>query len=114
CELGGEFHGLLVAPRTRAALRTALAGRGSMLVAQWLHLANPWGPGIPGFVLIQRDAGATLARSIDRATGTIIGAVIGYFTAGTIADHLTFQAICVTCTAVAIYAQERVEHGYAF
>ncbi len=112
-ELSGEFRGLLVAPRTRAALRTALASIISMLVAQWLHLDDPWWAGITGFVLIQRDAGATLARSVDRAIGTIIGAAIGYLTAGTIADHFTFQVICASCTAIAIYGQERVEHGYA-
>jgi uncharacterized membrane protein YccC len=112
-ELGHEFRGLLVAPRTRAALRTALASVASMLAAQALHLDDPWWAGITGFVLIQRDAGATFLRSIDRAAGTIVGAIIGYFTAGTIQDHLTFQVLVASCAAFSIYGQERAEHGYA-
>jgi uncharacterized membrane protein YccC len=112
-ELGNEFQGLLVAPRTRAALRTAIASVASMLVAQWLELDDPWWAAITGFVLIQRDAGATFLRSIDRAAGTIVGAVIGYLTAGTIQDHLTFQVLVASCAAFSIYGQERAEHGYA-
>jgi uncharacterized membrane protein YgaE (UPF0421/DUF939 family) len=78
-----------------------------------LHLDNPWWAGITGFALIQHDARATFLRSIDRATGTIVGAVIGYFTAGAIADHLTFQVLVASCAAFSIYGQERTEHGYA-
>jgi uncharacterized membrane protein YccC len=112
--LGDDLRTLLApGPRTNAAIRTVLSSVMSLLVAFWLGLDNPWWAAVTGFVIIQQDAGATLTRSIDRALGTIVGAVIGYLVAASIADHILFQSICACCTAFAIYGQERAEHGYA-
>src|ERR1700740_2758442 len=96
-ELGHELRALTVAgPRTNGAARTALSGVLSLLAALWLHLDNPWWAAITGFAIVQQDATATLVRSIDRAVGTLAGALIGYLAAASIADHLLFQLICAS------------------
>ena len=100
-------------PRTNAAVRTMLSGVLSLLVALWLNLEDPWWAAITGFSLVQQNATATLLRSIDRALGTIVGALIGYFAVGLVGDHLAFLLICGGCAAFGIYGQERAEHGYA-
>jgi len=112
--LGDEMGQLsLSGPRTNAAVRTMLSGVLSLLVALWLHLDNPWWAAITGFSIIQQNAAATLSRSVDRALGTIVGALIGYFAAGLVTDHLLFQLVCGASAAFGIYGQERAEHGYA-
>jgi uncharacterized membrane protein YccC len=65
-------------------------------------------------VLVQSDRAATVARSIDRIIGTMLGATIGYLGAGLAADHLAFLALVGGGTAFTLYAQDRAEHGYAF
>jgi uncharacterized membrane protein YccC len=113
--LSGDFRALmLTGPRANAALRSALATTVAVLVALALHLDNPWWAGVSGVVLVQSDRAATLARSVDRVIGTTIGATVGYFGAGLIADHLAFLTVAGGSTAFAIYAQERAEHSYAF
>jgi uncharacterized membrane protein YccC len=113
-ELGDELSQLsLSGPRTNAAVRTMLSGVLSLLVALWLNLDDPWWAAITGFSLVQQNAAATLLRSVDRALGTIVGALIGYFAVGLVGDHLVFLLICGGCAAFGIYGQERAEHGYA-
>jgi uncharacterized membrane protein YccC len=112
--LSDELRTLSVSgPRARTGLRTALAGVLSLLFALSLNLDDPWWAAITGFVMVQGDVAATFSRSVDRAVGTIVGAVIGYLAVATIADHALFLLICAISTAFAIYGQERVEHGYA-
>ncbi len=100
-------------PRDRAALRTALAAITAALIALALHIDNPWWAAITALAVVQSDAAATLARSVDRILGTLAGALVGYLAAATIADHVIFLGIAAGCTAFSIYAQERVEHSYA-
>ena len=78
-----------------------------------LRLDDPWWAAVTGVVIVQSDAAATLSRSVDRILGTLVGASIGYLASATVADHVLFLAIAAGCTAFAIYAQERAEHGYA-
>jgi uncharacterized membrane protein YccC len=103
----------LSGPRANAALRSAIATTVAVLIALALHLDNPYWAGISGVVLVQSDRAATLARSVDRVIGTMIGAVIGYLGAGLAQDHLAFLALAGGYTAFTIYGQERAEHGYA-
>ncbi len=113
-DLAGDLRQLtLTGPRANAALRSALATTLAVLVALALHLDNPWWAGISGVVLVQTDRAATLARSVDRIIGTMIGAAIGYFGAGLVQDHLAFLALAGGYTAFTIYGQERVQHSYA-
>lgn len=113
-ELGDELGQLsLSGPRTNAAVRTMLSGILSLLLALWLNLDNPWWAAITGFSIVQQNAAATLSRSLDRAIGTIAGALIGFVAAAWVTDHLLFQLICGACAAFGIYGQERAEHGYA-
>ena len=99
--------------RGNAALRSTTATVLAVLIALALHFDNPFWAGISGVVLVQTDRAATLARSIDRVIGTMIGAAIGYFGAGLAEDHFAFLTLVGTFTAFVIYGQERAEHGYA-
>jgi len=114
-DLAGDFRALtLTGLRENAAFRSALTTVLAVLIALALNLDNPWWAGISGVVLVQTDRTATLARSIDRVIGTMIGAAIGYLGAGLADDHVAFLAIIGGCTGFALYAQERAQHGYAF
>ena len=114
-DLAGDLRALtLTGPRANAALRSALATVLAVLVAFVLHLDNPYWAGISGVVLVQSDRAATVARSIDRIIGTMLGATIGYLGAELAADHLAFLALVGGGTAFTLYAQDRAEHGYAF
>ena len=113
-DLAGDLRELtLTGPRANAALRSVLATTLAVLVALALHLDNPYWAGISGVVLVQTDYAATLARSIDRVIGTMIGAAVGYIGAGLAQDHLAFLTLAGGFTAFTIYGQERVAHGYA-
>ena len=100
-------------PRDNAALRTAIASVSAALIAMALHIDDPAWAAITGLAVVQSDASATWSRSVDRILGTLAGALIGYLAAATIEDHVVFLAIVASCTAFSIYAQERIEHGYA-
>jgi uncharacterized membrane protein YccC len=113
-DLSGDLRALtLSGPRGNAALRSAIATTLAVLVALALHLDNPYWAGISGVVLVQTDRAATLARSVDRIIGTMIGAAIGYVGAGLAGDHLAFLTFAGGFTAFTLYGQERAEHGYA-
>jgi uncharacterized membrane protein YccC len=113
-DLADDLRALtLSGPRANAALRSAIATTIAVLIALTLHFDNPYWAGISGVVLVQSDRAATLARSVDRIIGTMIGAVTGYLGAGLIQDHLAFLTLAGGFTAFTIYGQERTEHGYA-
>ena len=97
----------------RLAFRTALASVLSILVAMILHLDNPYWAGITAISITLPDISSSIARSIDRCLGTIIGAAVGYFGAHFVADHLVFQFIIASAVAFGIYGMERTAHGYA-
>jgi uncharacterized membrane protein YccC len=109
-EIGGfSFSG----HTARLAFRTALASVLSILVAMILHLDNPYWAGITAISITLPDISSSIARSIDRCLGTIIGAAVGYFGAHFVADHLVFQFIIASAVAFGIYGMERTAHGYA-
>jgi uncharacterized membrane protein YccC len=97
----------------RLAFRTALASVLSILVAMILHLDNPYWAGITAISITLPDISSSVARSIDRCLGTMIGAAVGYFGAHFVADHLVFQFIIASAVAFGIYGMERTAHGYA-
>ncbi|MFG1422612.1 FUSC family protein [Roseixanthobacter liquoris] len=103
----------LEGPQAGLALRTAIAGVLSVLAAMMLHLENPYWAGITAVSILQRDSAATLTRSVDRAFGTIAGATLGYVGAVFVDVHGVFLLICGGAVALAIYGQDRIEHGYA-
>ncbi|WP_298955250.1 FUSC family protein [uncultured Methylobacterium sp.] len=102
---GGPISGL--------AFRTALATVLSILAALALHLDSPVWAGITALAIVQKDVAATLARSIDRAAGTVVGATVGFFGVGVIDDHLLFGSLCIAAVTLGIYGEGRVTHGYA-
>jgi uncharacterized membrane protein YccC len=95
------------------ACRTALASVLSILVAMLLHLDNPFWAGITALSITLPDISSSIARSIDRCLGTVIGAAAGYFGAHFVADHLVFQLIIGAAAAFGIYGTGRTAHGYA-
>lgn len=112
--LGEELRALLGgAARTGPASRTMAACLLALLAALLLQLQEPWWAVITAFVIAQRDARATLGRSLDRVLGTVLGAAAGYVMAAFADDHLTFALLTATMVAAALYGQERVRHGYA-
>ncbi len=106
---------LLVAggPTSGLAFRTALATVLSVLAALALHLDSPDWAGITALAIVQKDVAATLARSLDRAAGTVVGAVVGFIGVGVVDDHLLFGALCVAAVTLGLYGEARVTHGYA-
>ncbi|MEH3146541.1 MAG: FUSC family protein [Methylobacterium frigidaeris] len=100
-------------PASGLALRTALATVLSVLAALALHLDSPDWAGITALAIVQKDVASTLARSIDRAAGTVAGAAIGFVGVGVIDDHLLFGSLCIAAVALGIYGEARVTHGYA-
>jgi uncharacterized membrane protein YccC len=112
--LKAEIGGFSFSGRTAAlASRTALASVLSILVAMILHLDNPYWAGITAISITLPDISSSIARSIDRCLGTIIGAAVGYFGAHFVADHLVFEFIIASAVAFGIYGMERTTHGYA-
>lgn len=103
----------LSGPAAGLAFRAALAGVAAIVVAMALHLDDAYWAGITAFGMPQRDVTATLSRSFDRVLGTIAGAALGYVASGTVANHLVFSAICGLIVCFTVYAQARVDHGYA-
>lgn len=103
----------LAGPRTGIATRTASAAVLALVAALLLELENPWWAALTAFVIVEADARATLAKSIDRVLGTVIGAALGYLLAAFIADHVLFALLVGGTVALTLYAQERIEHGYA-
>lgn len=100
-------------PTAALAFRTALACVLAVLLAMMLHLETPSWAGITGLAIIQKDVAASLARSVDRCLGTLVGAAVGYAGAHFVADHLIFQMICFGAGVFGIYGMERSTHGYA-
>jgi uncharacterized membrane protein YccC len=112
--LKAEIGGLSFSGHTAGlAFRTALASVLSILVAMILHLDNPYWAGITAISITLPDISSSIARSIDRCLGTVIGAAVGYFGAHFVADHLVFQFIIAGAVAFGIYGMERTAHGYA-
>lgn len=103
----------LTGPRTAIATRTASAAVLALVAALLLQLENPWWAALTAFVIVEADARATLGKSIDRVVGTVSGAALGYLFAAFIADHVLFSLLVGGTVALTLYAQERVEHGYA-
>ncbi|OYX09676.1 MAG: hypothetical protein B7Z15_14075, partial [Rhizobiales bacterium 32-66-8] len=100
----------LSGPTAGLALRTSVATVLSVVLALFLHLDNPAWAGITALAIIQQDVASSLLRSVDRCLGTIVGAVIGYFSARLVAHHLLFELICAAATTFAIYGGERSRH----
>lgn len=112
--LRAEIEGFSFSGRTAGlALRTALASVLSIVAAMVLHLDNPYWAGITAISITLPDISSSIARSIDRCLGTIIGAGVGYFGAHFVDDHLIFQSIIAIAVAFGIYGVERTAHGYA-
>jgi uncharacterized membrane protein YccC len=98
--------------QSRLAACASLGGAGSVLVAVALHLDNPWWAGITAVSILQSHVAATLTRSVERAIGTLAGALVGYVAAPAIDQHLPFQILCAVIVAFTVYGQERSSRSY--
>jgi uncharacterized membrane protein YccC len=57
------------------ALRTAAAAGIATAISQFMHLDRGWWIAVGAVVVIQPDRSATLAKSVNRVLGTVIGGV---------------------------------------
>lgn len=112
--LGEDLRALrLASPRAGIATRTASSAVLALLAALLLQADDPWWAALTAFAIIDRNARATLSKSLDRVVGTVAGAVVGFLMSAVIADHLTLSLLLGGTVAASLYAQERIEHGYA-
>ena len=95
------------------SLRTAIAAVVAILLACALNLDEPAWAGITTVGITQIRLRATFVRALDRALGTIVGAVVGFIAAGFIDDHAVMTVVLVAGSAFTIYGQERSDHSYA-
>ncbi len=86
-------------------LRTAVAAGLAYWLAELLHMPSGYWAAISAIVVMQSEAGATLAASRDRLAGTTIGALIGCLTAlvwhnSILIFVLAVLAVVLLCTAL--------------
>ena len=99
----------------RHALRTAVAGVISFVIARLFRLPEAYWAAISTLIVMQSTLGASLPISAQRLVGTAIGALVGgligsYFPGNALAFGLSVFAIGLLCAAFRI---ERVAYRYA-
>lgn len=105
-------------PRTvenRAALRTAISALAAILVAFAFHLPNPFWSGMSVVIVSNLYTGSIIDKAILRIVGTIIGAVLGFYIAGIVANSFfLFLLSCFLIIAVSVYFYYYSKNGYAY
>lgn len=105
-------------PRTvenRAALRTAVAALSAVLVAFTFHLPSPYWSGMSVVIISNLYTGSIIDKAMMRITGTIIGAVVGFFLAGMVANSfLLYLFCCFLIIAISVYHFYYSRYGYAY
>ncbi len=100
-------------PTIQPAIRSALVGIIACIVAFALALDQPWWAGLTGFVAVRAHAIATLRRCMERVSGTVVGAAIGYFLSALLGLDLLFEIACIVVTTFTIYVQARSRYPHA-
>lgn len=105
-------------PRTvenRAALRTAVGALAAVLIAFKFHLQSPYWSGMSVVIVANLYTGSIIDKALMRITGTIVGAVLGFFIAGFVANSfLLYLLSCFLIVAVSVYFYYYSKHGYAY
>lgn len=99
----------------RAALRTAIAALAAILLAFALHLDKPYWSGMTAVILANIYTGNIIDKAIMRIAGTIVGAWLGYWLAGFIANSFFLYLLtCFMLVAVAVYYYNFSIYAYAY
>lgn len=105
-------------PRTvenRAAIRTAVGALVAVLVAFKFHLQSPYWSGMSVVIISNLYTGSIIDKALMRVTGTIIGAVLGFFLVGIVANSLLLYLLsCFLIIAVSVYFYYYSKYGYAY
>lgn len=80
------------------ALRTGAAAGVATAIWQSLHLNRGWWIAVAAVVVIQPDRHATMAKSLNRVLGTVIGAAIATLAATFLPLNAATAAVVVGCT----------------
>lgn len=99
----------------RAALRTALATLFAILIAFQLHFDKPYWSGMTVVILANIYTGSIIDKAIMRIVGTVIGAWIGFFIAGLVANSLLlYLLINFFLVCAAVYYYNFSDYAYAY
>ncbi|RUR07718.1 FUSC family protein [Legionella sp. km772] len=105
-------------PRTvenRAALRTAIAALSAVLVAFTFHLPSPYWSGMSVVIISNLYTGSIIDKALMRIIGTIIGAALGFYLVGIVANSfLLYLLSCFLIIAVSVYFYYYSRYGYAY
>jgi uncharacterized membrane protein YccC len=105
-------------PRTiehRASLRTAIAVLASVLIAFKFHLQTPYWSGMSVVIIANLYTGSILDKAMMRITGTVIGALFGFYLVGIVANSfLLYLICCFLIIAVCVYYYHYSNYGYAY
>ncbi|KTC68158.1 p-hydroxybenzoic acid efflux pump subunit AaeB [Legionella birminghamensis] len=99
----------------RAAIRTAISTLTAILIAFALHLDKPYWAGMTVVILANIYTGNIIDKAIMRITGTIIGAWLGYFLAGFIANSFFLYLLGgFSLITIAVYYYNLSRYAYAY
>lgn len=109
------FHFWPKTVENRAALRTAIGALVAILIAFKFHLQSPYWSGMSVVIVANLYTGSIIDKALMRITGTVIGAVLGYYLAGLIANSFLLYLLCsFLIIAMSVYFYYYSKHGYAY
>ena len=88
-------------PRTvenRAAIRTAIGALVAVLVAFKFHLQSPYWSGMSVVIVANLYTGSIIDKALMRIIGTIVGAVLGFYIAGLVANSFFLPGYALDST----------------
>lgn len=99
----------------RAAIRTAFAAVVAIVLAFFFHLPKPYWAGMTVVVLANIYTGNVIDKALMRITGTIIGAWLGYFIAGYVANSFFLYLLAsFFFVTIAVYYYNFSNYAYAY
>lgn len=99
----------------RAALRTAIAAMLAVLISFVFHLQTPYWSGMTVVMVSNLYTGSIIDKALMLITGTLVGAFLGYFVAGLVANSFLLYLIsCFLIIALSVYYFNYSDYGYAY
>lgn len=99
----------------RAALRTAIAALVAVLISFAFHLQTPYWSGMSVVIVANLYTGSIIDKAMMRIIGTIVGAFLGFYVAGMVANSFLLYLIsCFIIIAVSVYYYSYSTYGYAY
>lgn len=99
----------------KAALRTAIAALTAVLISFKLHLETPYWSGMSVVVVSNLYTGSIIDKATLRIIGTLVGAVLGFYITGLVANSLMLYLLsCFLIVAIGTYYYSFSINGYAY